>query len=68
MSDLKNKVVLITGAARGIGAGTARAVVARGAKVVLLDVDRKPLEALVTELGSTNAVSACRRQPRSVAE
>lgn len=58
MSGLRNKVLLITGAARGIGAGTARAAVARGAKVVLLDVDEGPLAALVEELGSDRAFSA----------
>lgn len=58
MSELRNKVVLITGGARGIGAGTARAAVSRGAKVILLDVDREPLDALVSELGSDRAVSA----------
>ena len=31
---------------------------ARGGKVVLLDVDKAPLDALVAELGSDNAVSA----------
>ena len=45
------KVVLITGAARGIGAGVARALAARGARLVLSDVDAAPLEALVAELG-----------------
>jgi NAD(P)-dependent dehydrogenase (short-subunit alcohol dehydrogenase family) len=49
---------LITGGARGIGAGTARAVVARGGKVILLDVDKAPLDALVAEFGSQNAISA----------
>lgn len=58
MSTLKNKVVLITGAARGIGAGTARAVVARGAQVVLLDVDRPPLDALQSELGADKAMAS----------
>lgn len=58
MSELRNKVVLITGGARGIGAGTARAVVARGAKVILLDVDQAPLDALVAELGKDNAIAS----------
>jgi NAD(P)-dependent dehydrogenase (short-subunit alcohol dehydrogenase family) len=58
MSNLTGKVVFITGASRGIGAGTARAVVAKGAKVVLADLDAAPLEALVAELGEENAVSA----------
>jgi NAD(P)-dependent dehydrogenase (short-subunit alcohol dehydrogenase family) len=56
MSKLKGKVVLITGGARGVGAETARRLVAQGAKVVLVDLDRAPLAALESELGA-NATS-----------
>lgn len=56
MSSLAGKVVLITGAARGIGAGTARAVAAKGARVVLTDLDVAPLEALAAEIGEDKAV------------
>jgi NAD(P)-dependent dehydrogenase (short-subunit alcohol dehydrogenase family) len=52
MSKLKGKVVLITGGARGVGAETARRLVAKGAKVVLVDLDREPLAALEAELGA----------------
>jgi len=58
MSTLEHKVVLITGAARGIGAATARAIVARGAKVVLLDIDPGPLDELASELGPDKALAA----------
>ena len=51
MPTLSNKVVFITGAARGIGAETARALAARGSKLVLTDVDEEPLLALGVELG-----------------
>ncbi len=57
MSKLKGKVVLITGGARGVGAETARRLVARGAKVVLVDLDREALAALEAELGPANATS-----------
>jgi NAD(P)-dependent dehydrogenase (short-subunit alcohol dehydrogenase family) len=57
MSKLKGKVVLITGGARGVGAETARRLVAKGAKVVLVDLDREPLAALEAELGPANATS-----------
>jgi NAD(P)-dependent dehydrogenase (short-subunit alcohol dehydrogenase family) len=57
MSKLKGRVVLITGGARGIGAETARRLVAKGAKVVLVDLDREPLAALEAELGPGNATS-----------
>ncbi|MFL6174825.1 MAG: SDR family oxidoreductase [Marmoricola sp.] len=56
MPSLANKVVLITGGARGIGAATARAIVAAGGKVVLTDIDAEPLDALVAELGSEAAL------------
>ncbi len=51
MSSLANKVVLITGGARGIGAATARRIAAEGGKLVLTDVDKAPLEELSAELG-----------------
>ncbi|MBZ5738703.1 SDR family oxidoreductase [Nocardioides mangrovi] len=50
-STLHGKVVLITGAARGIGAETARQLHAEGARLVLVDVDTEPLEKLAVELG-----------------
>jgi NAD(P)-dependent dehydrogenase (short-subunit alcohol dehydrogenase family) len=37
--DLSGKVALVTGGARGIGFATARALVARGASVVIVDLD-----------------------------
>jgi NADP-dependent 3-hydroxy acid dehydrogenase YdfG len=43
--------VLITGAASGIGAATARLAVAHGHRVALADVDRAGAEALAAELG-----------------
>lgn len=57
MSKLQGKVVLITGGARGVGAETARRLVAQGAKVVLVDLDREPLAALTAELGAGDATS-----------
>lgn len=56
MSALTGKTVLISGAARGIGAATARALSEEGARLVLFDVDAQPLEALVAEIGEDRAV------------
>lgn len=50
--SLRDKVVVITGAARGIGAQVARDLVAAGARVALLDRDALGAQRLATELGS----------------
>src|SRR5919206_3096229 len=49
--SLTGKVVVITGGGRGIGAATARALVARGAKVAIGDVDLETAERTAAELG-----------------
>jgi NAD(P)-dependent dehydrogenase (short-subunit alcohol dehydrogenase family) len=49
--DLNGKVVLITGAAQGIGLGTAKAMHARGASVVLVDLDREATERAAAAVG-----------------
>ncbi len=56
MEDLNNKVVVITGASSGLGAETARQLVAAGAKVALGARRMERLTALVEELGTDNAL------------
>ena len=51
MDPLPGKVALITGAARGIGAETARRLAGRGVRLVLTDLDGAPLAELADELG-----------------
>jgi len=52
---LQNKVALVTGGARGIGAATAQRLAREGATVVCLDIpqDQETLEATVAEFGGT---------------
>ena len=57
MPSFTNKVVLITGGARGIGAATARAIAAQGGRLVLTDVDAAPLAELAAELGPDVALT-----------
>jgi NAD(P)-dependent dehydrogenase (short-subunit alcohol dehydrogenase family) len=56
--ELNGRVALVTGAARGIGLETARALHARGASVALADLDQKQTEAAAAAVGErTLAVS-----------
>lgn len=50
-SPLAGRVVLVTGAARGIGAHTARLLAGRGARVSLTGLEPERLAALAAELG-----------------
>ena len=49
MSDFANKSVIVTGGAKGIGAGIVRAFAASGARVACIDVDAMAGTALVAE-------------------
>src|SRR5690625_3715734 len=49
--QLKAKVVLVTGGARGLGEAFSRAVVANGGKVVITDILDEEGEAVAAELG-----------------
>src|SRR5262249_61338947 len=51
MAQLDGRIVLITGAARGIGAATARRLARDGARLMLADVDGFGVDKLAAELG-----------------
>jgi NAD(P)-dependent dehydrogenase (short-subunit alcohol dehydrogenase family) len=54
--DLTGKVVVVTGGARGIGAATARAVHAAGARVAVGDLDLDVAERAAKEIGDVLAL------------
>lgn len=68
-SDLTDKVVLVTGAAAGIGEATARLLVAEGAQVALLDRDERAVQGVAASLSGRAApflADVC--DPAAVAE
>lgn len=58
MTSLQDKVVFITGGARGIGAEVARRLRDKGAKLVLTDLNDAELTALAAELGEDHVLTA----------
>jgi NAD(P)-dependent dehydrogenase (short-subunit alcohol dehydrogenase family) len=57
-SPLLNRTAVVTGAARGIGAEVARALVRRGARVALLGLEERELRRLADSLGGPSAAGA----------
>ena len=53
--DIAGKVFIVTGGASGLGEGTARMLVANGAKVVIADMQADKGEAIAKELGEGKA-------------
>ena len=49
--DIKNKTVLVTGGASGLGQATVEAVIAGGGNAVILDINEINANKLIDELG-----------------
>jgi hypothetical protein len=58
-SPLAGRTVLVTGAARGIGAETARRAAERGARLALLGLEPEGLEKVAAELGDGHVWHEC---------
>lgn len=48
--NITNKTILISGAASGMGAATARYLAEQGAKIILLDIDEKAAQAVANDV------------------
>ena len=59
MTQLANKIAIVTGAGSGFGEGIARAFVAEGAKVVLTDINSAAVERVAGELGENGIAYTC---------
>ncbi|MGW0657106.1 SDR family oxidoreductase [Streptomyces umbrinus] len=60
MNHLQDKVVVITGASSGIGAVSAKALAARGAKIVAAARGQEDLDQLVTDIEKAGGTAAAR--------
>ena len=56
MQSFKEKVVVVTGGASGIGRALANAFLEEGAKVVISDVEKTALDKTATELAAKGGV------------
>jgi 3-oxoacyl-[acyl-carrier protein] reductase len=66
--DFSDKVVVVTGAANGIGAACARLFSASGATLALWDIDTAAAQALAAELGNEARAIRCNVASRSEVE
>ena len=53
MSRVKNKVIIVTGAASGLGLADAKVLVREGAKVIMTDINAEAGADLANEIGAT---------------
>lgn len=58
MAQFTDKVALVTGGGSGIGEATAKELAAKGAKVVVLDLDLAAAERVAAEIGGSGGTAA----------
>ena len=61
--EIRNTVTIITGGVSGLGEASARALIQRGGRVALLDMNKERGEQLAKELGKRRHVPASRCDP-----
>ena len=59
MSQINNKIAIVTGGANGFGAGIVRAYAKEGAKIVIADINLKGAQELANELGQCASAVEC---------
>ena len=64
--DVKNKIVIVTGASSGIGLATAKLLTERGAKLALVSRSKEKLEKLSKELSESIAIPADMTKPTEI--
>jgi len=64
--EIKNKVVIVTGASQGIGRATAEKLAASGAKIVLAARSEDVIEKLSKQLPDSLAIQTDMRDPRDI--
>ena len=52
--EIKNKTIVVTGGASGLGEATARSFLKAGANVVIFDLNDDNANKIISELGSEN--------------
>ncbi|OWJ81135.1 SDR family NAD(P)-dependent oxidoreductase [Haematobacter missouriensis] len=65
--ELRDRVIVVTGATGGIGRAMVSAFSGQGARVVLLDIDRAGTESAAAELGGVLALTCDMGDPEAVA-
>ena len=68
MAKFEGKVAFVTGAASGVGRATVRQMVAQGAKVFGVDINKEGLDLVAEELGENFQPAVCDISDRSASQ